>query len=67
MIVVEDVSPLFPLVPGIMDVPGSVMTDLCAILDSTAQHNWRRLVEHVPDYTHKDVMELLNLAQQVAS
>ena len=50
---------------GILDLPGGVVTDLCVALDVSAAHNWKRLVEHVPDYTQMDIMELSNLAQQV--
>lgn len=52
--------------PAILDLPDQVLNDLCTVLDSSAEHNWRRLVEHIPDYTHMDVMELRNIAQQVA-
>ena len=50
---------------ALLDLPGYVVTDLCTVLDSSAEHNWRKLVEQVPDYTHLDVMELHNIAQQV--
>ena len=52
---------------GIIDLPGYVLNDVCGVLDSSAQHNWKKLLEHLPDYTHKDVMELCNLAQQVST
>ena len=51
--------------PAILDLPDHVLHNICTVLDSSAQHNWQRLVEYVPDYTHTDVMELQNVAQQV--
>lgn len=53
------------LVPAILDLPGAVVTEICTILDSSAEHGWKRLVEHVPDYSHMDIVELYNLTQQV--
>ena len=40
------------------------MRELCVLLDLPGKHNWKKLLEHVKNYTHMDVMELSNLAQQ---
>ena len=48
-----------------MDINAGVVDELCRVLDSTAQHNWMKLVEHLTDYTHMDIVQLRNLAQQV--
>lgn len=53
--------------PAILDLPSGVVNEMCGLLDLPAEHNWKRLLEHVQHYTHKDVMELSNLAQQVSA
>ena len=51
--------------PSIGELPGSVADEICLILDSSTDHNWINLLEHVPEYTHMDMIELRNLAQLV--
>ena len=36
-------------------------------IDSSAVHNWRRLVDHLKDYTYQDIMELSIVERRVGN
>ena len=49
------------------DLPGYVRDDICVVLDSSAEHNWVKLIEKIPDHgTYRDLLELRSLADRVS-
>ncbi len=52
-------------VPSILNVPGGVISEVCTILDAPTQHNWMTLVDYLPGYIYKDVVEIRTQAQLV--
>ena len=56
---------MFDRPAALLDLPGEVIDEICTILDSSTEHNWMKLVGYVPNYTHGDIIQLRNLAQQV--
>lgn len=51
--------------PPIMSLPHSVLSRLAGILDGAAVHNWRTLIEHLPEYTQTDAIQFATEEQQV--
>lgn len=48
-----------------MSLPHSVLRKLSGILDGAAVHNWKRLVEQLPEYTQTEAMMFATEEQQV--
>ena len=48
-----------------MSLPHSVLCRLAGILDGAAVHNWRTLVEQLPEYTQNDARQFATEEQQV--
>lgn len=48
-----------------MSLPHSVLGRLAGILDGAAVHNWRTLIEHLPEYTQTDARQFATEEQQV--
>lgn len=48
-----------------MSLPYEVHRKLAGILDGAAVHNWRTLIEQLPDYTQNDAMMFATEEQQV--
>ena len=48
-----------------MNLPHSVLSRLAGILDGAAVHNWRALVDQLPDYSQNDARQFATEEQQV--
>ena len=48
-----------------MDLPHPVQRRIAGILDGAAVHNWRALVEQLPEYTQNDTILFATEEQQV--
>lgn len=51
--------------PAIMNLPHSVLSRLAGILDGAAVHNWRALVDQLPEYSQNDARQFATEEQQV--
>ena len=51
--------------PAIMSLPYSVLQKLAGILDGAAIHNWRALVQCLPEYTEGDAIVFATEEQKV--